>query len=134
MNIDIPVDNFLGINLSSELQEKIEKKPKIKNLLKRLQTNKKHNRYAKEYLFEELLYGLETIKEYKKVYGEGPVIVPYEGDRKIERYEMIKRKYIRQYCPYFYFDNLSESNKIQYMALRMMIDHELGIKDTTYKF
>ena len=134
MSIDIPLDNLLGISMSDETQEKIEKKPKIKNVLKFLQINKKHNRYAKEYLFEEIFRELETVKKYKKVYGTGPVIVPYEGDITIESYEMIKRKYTRQYCPYFYFNKMSESNKIQYMALRMMIDHELGIKNRTYKF
>lgn len=134
MNPKILVDNFLGIKIPFGIQEKIEKRPKIKNLLKYFEKRKYIDEYAQAYFVNKVLDELKTIKKYNEIYGKGPKIIPFEGDTLIEDYEKIKEKYKKDYCPDLFFNKFSKSNKLNYMVLRMTIDTKLGIKDTTYKF
>lgn len=47
--------------------------------------------------------------------------------------EIIGEKYKEEYCPTSLFDHFTQSEKMQYIMLRVEIDKILGIKDTSYK-
>jgi len=118
------------------LKFEINLKMKLIKLIQR----KLNNNYYKiiiEHFFEEVVDDIKTLKKDNLYENNVNQIVRYlyenNEDLIVKTKEIITDKYKERYCPNSLFEYFNQSEKLNYLMLRVEIDKILGIKGNTYK-
>ncbi|MEK6832446.1 MAG: hypothetical protein AABY32_00225 [Nanoarchaeota archaeon] len=109
---------------------------KFSKLINRILNNNVYNKRIAHF-FEEIIDDIKLLNDdemysnnmnptVKKNYNNTDFIITTK--------KLTSKKYKEKYCPTSLFDYFNQSEKINYMMLRVKIDKLLGIKNTSYQF
>lgn len=113
---------------------------KLTNLISRTLENTSYKDLISHF-FKEVVDDIKILKCNNLYYNNSNSILNcfYQDDDELD-YELItkvqeitSKKYQKKYCPTCLFDYFNQSEKVNYIMLRVEIDKLLGIKDTSYK-
>lgn len=110
---------------------------KLSKLISRVLYNSTY-KYLISHFFKEVIDDIKVLEEYN-LYSKSPnpiVNYIYENeDYELipEIKEIIKKRYKEKYCPTSLFEYFTQSEKMNYLMLRVEINKLLNIKDTCYR-
>lgn len=109
-------------------------KMKFNKLISRILCNSTH-KYLIDGFFKEVVDDIKILKEDMLINTPNPFVNYIYDEYEINPIvkNTIKEKYEKRYCPTFLFDYFNQSEKMNYIILRIEIDKLLGIKDSHYE-
>ncbi len=94
--------------------------------------NKRSKKITKN-IFNMVRIDISIIESFLEENPNYPIIMPSKSNQLYKEFKNLKKNYQEKYCPFLSFNLFTESEKIQYIPFRVIIDNNLGIKNTKYR-